>query len=135
VALAFGLALVLPAQARAAEEMLTFTTPAIPVEGYGVATQAILVPSPAVDGYVTGLTAEVVDAAGNVQGRDRVMLHHIVLAKLGAASNSCGGAAERFYAEGEERYELRLPSGYGYANRGSDRWGMGYMLMNIGARR
>jgi hypothetical protein len=56
-----------------------------------------------VDGYVVGMEAEVVDAQGRVQGRDKVMLHHIVFAKIGVPDYTCGGAAERFFAEGEER--------------------------------
>jgi plastocyanin len=71
-----------------------------------------------------------VDALGNVQGRDAVMLHHIVFAKLGTPDATCGGFAERFYAEGEERTRLELPPGYGYPNRAGDQWGLLYMLMN-----
>ena len=95
--------LALPAFANAEERTLTFTTPAISVEGYGVAQEPMLAESPKVDGYVVGMEAEVVDAQGRVQGRDKVMLHHIVFAKIGVPDYTCGGAAERFFAEGEER--------------------------------
>jgi hypothetical protein len=125
-----ALGLLFPGAALADEQTLTFTTGPIEVEGYGVATEGILAPSPALDGHVVGMTAEVVDAAGNVQGRNRVMLHHIVFAKLGVPDTTCGGGAERFYAEGEERLQFALPSGYGYPNRGTDRWALLYMLMN-----
>ena len=123
-------ALALPTLAHAAERTLTFTTPAISVEGYGVAQQPMPAESPKVDGYVVGMEAEVVDAQGRVQGRDKVMLHHIVFAKVGVPDYTCGGAAERFFAEGEERLALSLPRGYGYANKATDRWGLLYMLMN-----
>ena len=123
-------ALAVPALAHAEERSLTFTTPAISVEGYGVAQQPMFAQSPTVDGYVVGMEAEVVDAAGRVQGRDKVMLHHIVFAKIGVPDYTCGGFTERFFAEGEERLALSLPRGYGYANRGTDRWGLLYMLMN-----
>ncbi len=123
-------ALLAPGQARAGTKTLTFTTAAVVVPAYGVATAPMLVPSPQEDGYVVGLRAEVVDASGHVQGRRRVMLHHIVLAKLGTPDATCGGSTERFYAEGEERTQMRLPPGYGYPNRASDRWGLLYMLMN-----
>jgi plastocyanin len=123
-------ALAVPALAHAEERTLTFTTPAISVEGYGVAQQPMFAQSPAVDGYVVGMEAEVVDAAGNVQGRDKVMLHHIVFAKIGVPDYTCGGFTERFFAEGEERLALSLPRGYGYANKATDRWGLLYMLMN-----
>ncbi|HUH15569.1 MAG TPA: hypothetical protein VML35_06775 [Gaiellaceae bacterium] len=123
-------ALAAPALAHAEERTLTFTTAAISVEGYGVAQQPMLAESPNVDGYVVGMEAEVVDAQGRVQGRDKVMLHHIVFAKIGVPDYTCGGAAERFFAEGEERLALSLPRGYGYANKATDRWGLLYMLMN-----
>ena len=123
-------ALAAPALAHAAEQTLTFTTPAISVEGYGVAQQPMFAQSPSVDGYVVGMEAEVVDAVGRVQGRDKVMLHHIVFAKIGVPDYTCGGFTERFFAEGEERLALSLPRGYGYANRATDRWGLLYMLMN-----
>ena len=106
-----------PALAHAEERTLTFTTPAISVPAYGLAQQPMLAESPRVDGYVVGMEAEVVDVKGRVQGRDKVMLHHIVFAKLGVPDYTCGGAAERFFAEGEERLALSLPRGFGYANR------------------
>ena len=123
-------ALAVPGLAHAKERTLTFTTPAISVAGYGVAQQPMYAESPSVDGYVVGMEAEVVDAAGRVQGRDKVMLHHIVFAKLGVPDYTCGGSTERFFAEGEERLALSLPRGYGYANKATDRWGLLYMLMN-----
>ena len=123
-------ALAVPALAHAEERTLTFTTPAISVEGYGVAQQPMFAQSPSIDGYVVGMEAEVVDAAGKVQGRDKVMLHHIVFAKIGVPDYTCGGFTERFFAEGEERLALSLPRGYGYANKATDRWGLLYMLMN-----
>ena len=128
-------ALAVPSLAHANERTLTFTTPAISVGGYAVAQKPMYAASPAVDGYVVGMKAEVVDAAGRVQGRDKVMLHHIVFAKLGVPDYTCGGATERFFAEGEERLALSLPSGYGYANKATDRWGLLYMLMNHKAQR
>jgi hypothetical protein len=126
----FAATLAVPALAQAEERTLTFTTPAISVPAYGVAQQPLLAESPKIDGYVVGMDAEVVDANGKVQGRDKVMLHHIVFAKLGVPDYTCGGAGERFFAEGEERLALSLPQGFGYANRATDRWGLLYMLMN-----
>jgi hypothetical protein len=90
---------------------------AISVPAYGVTQQPMYAESPSIDGYVVGMEAEVVDAAGKVQGRDKVMLHHIVFAKIGVPDYTCGGSAERFFAEGEERLALSLPRGYGYANK------------------
>ena len=123
-------ALAAPGFAAAAEQTLTFTTGPISVPAYGVSQQPTLAESPQIDGYVVGMEAEVVDDAGRVQGRDKVMLHHIVFAKIGALDTTCGSPAERFFAEGEERLAMRLPAGYGYPNRATDRWGLLYMLMN-----
>ena len=123
LAVAAALALLVPGIAHAETKTLTFRTGPIVVPAYGVATAPTLAPSPAEDGYVVGLLAEVVDAQGHVQGRRQVMLHHIVIAKVGARDATCGGLTERFYAEGEERTQMRLPPGYGYPNRATDRWG------------
>ena len=119
-----------PGLAQAAERTLTFTTGPISVPGYSVVQNPVSARSPAVDGYVVGMDAEVVDARGRVQGRDRVMLHHVVFAKLGVPDYTCGGFTQRFFAEGEERMALSLPRGYGYPNRATDRWALLYMLMN-----
>ena len=87
--------LAVPALAHAEERTLTFTTAPISVPAYGVAQQPMLAESPSIDGYVVGMEAEVVDANGKVQGRDKVMLHHIVFAKIGARDYTCGNQAAR----------------------------------------
>lgn len=122
--------------ARAGEQTLTFRSAPITIKPYFTATGTRVAPSPAVDGYVVGLTADVVDADGNVVPYYNVMLHHVVLAKVLRPDLTCsrGLPAERFYAEGEERFSLSLPAGYGYPNRASDVWGLVYMLMNHRAR-
>jgi len=134
-------ALVLPSQAPAAVQTLVFDSAPITVTRFEVARGAQLAPSPKVDGYVVGMSADVVDILGNVVSPMDVMLHHVVFAKVGVPDYTCSniedysGApapfqAERFYAEGEERFSLSLPEGYGYPNRGQDAWGLLYMLMN-----
>lgn len=147
VALAFAFALLLAGPASAETRELDFTIPApVQMAPYGVTQGLALAPSPDVDGYVTGMSADVVDANGATMDVRRVMLHHIVFVKVGAPDSTCstfqgiGGAgaaelpagimAQRFYAEGEERAKLVLPAPYGYPNRGTDRWGVLYMLMN-----
>ena len=52
---AAAVALALPTFAQAEERTLTFTTPAISVEAYGVAQQPLLAESPKLDGYVVGM--------------------------------------------------------------------------------
>src|SRR4029453_12743518 len=87
------------------------------------------------------ISATVVDSAGVEEPIQNVMLHHIVFSKLGVKDYTCDrftgydgettpAFAERFYAEGEERMTIQLPPGYGYPNKGSDRWAMVYMMMN-----
>jgi hypothetical protein len=134
-------ALALPGRAAASTETVALETSPITVTGFEVARGARLAPSPKVDGYVVGMSAEVVDMLGNPVPLQDVMLHHVVFAKVGAPDYTCAGIedysgdasnlrAERFYAEGEERFALSLPEGYGYPNRGQDTWGLLYMLMN-----
>ncbi len=127
-ALAFG------NPAQAAVQTLVFRSSPIVLKPYEVAQSVRLADSPSVDGYVVGMTAEPVDADGNVLAMNRVMLHHVVFAKLGAPDYTCGAMStfptERFYATGEEHTGIQLPAGYGYPNKGSDHWGLLYMLMN-----
>lgn len=134
-------ALVLPGQASAGVQTLVFNSAPITVTRYQVARGVQLAPSPKVDGYVTGMSAELVDVLGNSIPPQDVMLHHVVFAKVGAPDYTCSTVedysgkpipfqAQRFYAEGEERFSLSLPGGYGYPNRALDSWGLLYMLMN-----
>lgn len=105
------------------------------------------VPAPELDGHLTAISADVVDARGRRVPISRTMLHHIVLANTGARLGERRDATcdrftlfdgermlprlgERFYAAGEERAKLELPDGYGYRIRAGDRWAMSLMLMN-----
>lgn len=114
---------------------------AITVGPYGVAQGATGVDSPDVDGYVVGMSADLVDANGNVVPNMDVMLHHVVFAKVLYPDYTCrsfqnydgsvsGLPVQRFYAEGEEHSVMALPAGFGYPNKGTDVWGLVYMLMN-----
>jgi plastocyanin len=134
-------ALVLPGQASAGVQTLVFDSAPITVTRYEVARGVQLAPSPKVDGYVVGMSASLVDAAGNPVPIQDIMLHHVVFAKVGVPDYTCSAVqdysgelapfqAQRFYAEGEERFALALPDGYGYPNRAQDTWGLLYMLMN-----
>jgi hypothetical protein len=137
-------ALVLIVPATAAAETLTITLRApnpITIGPYGVVQGEALVPSPQLDGHVVGMSATLVDAAGAELPIQNLMLHHLVFGKIGVKDYTCStftgydnrtfpAIVERFYGLGEERTEIELPRGYGYANRASDRWGMVYMLMN-----
>jgi plastocyanin len=130
-----------PTGARAGNQTLVFRSAPITVAGYGVAQGTQLVSSPTIDGFVTGMSSDVVDKDGNSVPVTQVMLHHAVFAKAGTADATCAQLTgydgrplplpvQRFYGAGEERAVLTLPDGYGYPNRGSDRWGLVFMLMN-----
>lgn len=105
------------------------------------------IPKPAADGFVTNMEVDVVDPDGSQVPINRLMLHHIVFANLGAqigqkhdgtcntftsfdSQNKIPALGERFYAAGEERAKLALPPGYGYPMKAADQWGMTLMLMN-----
>jgi len=100
-----------------------------------------------VDGSITAMDVDVVDADGSPVPINRLMLHHIVFTNLGSRlgekrDGTCGSftafdsrtrlpaIAERFYGAGEERGRMLLPAGYGYPMKAADTWGMTYMLMN-----
>ena len=99
-------------------------------------------PKPDVDGFVTNMEVDVVDAGGGPIPIQRLMLHHIVFANVGKPDRTCQNftrwdsmteipaAAERFYAAGEERAKMALPSGYGYPIARDDNWLVTYMFMN-----
>jgi hypothetical protein len=121
----------LPGPALAGEQTLVFRTAPITIGPYEVGQGVQIVDHPQVDGYVVGMSADVVDADGSIVPIRRVMLHHVVFAKLGARDLTCPNApTQRFYAAGEERTQMALPPGYGYPNGALDNWGMLYMLMN-----
>jgi hypothetical protein len=130
-----------PGGARAGDQTLVFRSHPITIAGFGVNQGTQVVPSPKVDGYVTGMSADLVDAAGHSIPVSRVMLHHAVFVKVGARDETCKSftdydgnvspaSIQRFYEEGEERAVLRLPAGYGYPNSGADPWALVFMLMN-----
>ena len=142
--------LALPATAGAEVRTETFRHGPIEVAGYEVkqSNAEFDIPKPDVDGFITGMSVDVVDASGRPIPIDRLMLHHIVFLNTGRfigekRDGTCGGGflgldsktkfpgiAERFYAAGEERAVFGVPPGYGYRMSADDRWAMTWMLMN-----
>jgi plastocyanin len=126
----------------------------IAVAPYQVLTRELLFnpPKPMLDGHITDMSVDVVDADGTQVPINRLMLHHIVFLNMGSSFGekrdlTCGNsftgwdsrsllpnAAERFYAAGEERAKMSLPAGHGYPIAKDDSWLMTYMLMNHRAR-
>lgn len=147
------LSLALAASASAAPSTETFTSEPMSIGPYQVLQRDLVfnIPKPAVDGYVTQMEVDVVDASGAPMPINRLMLHHIVFLNIGQTvgqkhDGTCGqitafnnrsgfpAVAERFYAAGEERAKMRLPEGYGYPMKANDVWAMTAMLMNHRAK-
>jgi plastocyanin len=91
-------------------------------------------PHPQVDGFVTRVHAQLVDAAtGRPISMATAMLHHFYLTRLrrGRQGAGCTGRPSAvFYSTGEEDETLRLPAGYGYRLRPHDRWRLTAMIMS-----
>jgi plastocyanin len=118
------------------------------VAGYAVRQEITgNVPVPPIDGGITDMAVDVVDRQGRPIPIQRLMLHHIVFSNLGGtvgerhdatcdqitgfnARDAFPAVVERFYAAGEERAEMHLPPGYGYATKATDSWALTWMFMN-----
>jgi plastocyanin len=129
-------ALVLPAAGQARVRTLTLRYGPVSMGGFNVALPKAPVRAPGVDGYVTGMTASLVDARGRrITIRD-VMLHHVVFHRVAGPRGGyqCSPGGEAIYGTGEENQQLRLPRGYGYPLRRGDRWRITAMLMSHSLR-
>jgi plastocyanin len=139
VVLLFAL-LASPAMAEVRTESFRYP---VQVNGYEVKQEFTFgVDHPKVDGFVTAMSVDVVDADGTPVPINRLMLHHIVFSTVGRPSATCNqftafdsrtklpGLAEQFFARGEEGNRMALPPGYGYPLKANDQWLMTWMLMN-----
>jgi len=88
------------------------------------------VPKPKVDGWIVGITPNLILPDNTVPPVDVLHLHHAVWVNLSRRDATSGGP-ERFFAVGEEKTRLELPSGYGYKYRASDRWLLNYMIHDL----
>lgn len=119
----------------------TFRYP-VTVKGYQVRQEMTPADHPHVDGFITAMSVDIVDADGTPVPIQRLMLHHIVFSKIGEQNPQCAqftgfdasqhfpGLARPFYGAGEERNKLVLPPGYGLPMKADDRWLNTWMLMN-----
>ena len=118
----------LAAPAAAAERQVTLKEGPFEVGAYSVRLGTGLARTPAVDGFITHMEADVVDVrTGKAVPINRIMLHHIVFANLGPPE---APRRQAFYGDGEERAKMDLPPGYGYPIAKAERWGFVWMLMN-----
>jgi plastocyanin len=134
-------ALVLGAAASSAEastQKFSYTSRAFTITGFDVLLPKVRVRAPHRTGYVTRMTAILIDGNGRRLSIRHVMLHHLVFLNDGSGSRggatprgSCEGRyGEPFYGTGEEHEHLLLPHGYGYRVQKNDRWRMQAMLMS-----
>ena len=117
------------------------------IGGYEVRQWELAVPTPAEDGFITHMETDVIDdVTGDQVPIQRLMLHHIVFVNVNHQDATCAGkgyvgfggkkdfgntfAPQRFYAAGEERAKMSLPTGYGYKTKGTDTWAVVAMVMN-----
>ncbi|MCW2989763.1 MAG: hypothetical protein JWM73_357 [Solirubrobacterales bacterium] len=126
-----GAATALPGSALASPVTKTFTYGPVSVDGYAVRQElSANIPRPEGAGFITHMSADVVDVkTGKQVPINRIMLHHILFLNLGNGTKPAG-VTDAFYGDGEERARLDLPKGYGYPVAADDRWAIVWMLMN-----
>lgn len=125
-----GVLAVAAGPASAARTVRTYEAGPFDLRNYQVALGVTAgIPTPGVDGFITKMETDIVDARTHrVVPIRRVMLHHIVFANLFGKGE--GRPYQPFYGDGEERAKMELPPGYGYPTRAADRWAIVWMLMN-----
>ncbi len=89
------------------------------------------VDKPKVDGYIVGIHPNLYRDDGSVPPVDVIHLHHGVWLNLNAKDPTSPRLPERFFASGEEKTTMYLPTGYGYPYKASDKWIISYMLHNL----
>jgi plastocyanin len=89
------------------------------------------VPKPEVDGWIVGIRPNIQKANGKVPPVDVIHLHHGVWLNYSRKDSTRPGLPERFFAAGEEKTQMVLPAGYGYAYRASDNWTINYMVHDL----
>jgi hypothetical protein len=88
----------------------------------------VTIQKPAYEGYITRFKPDLVDATGTPPGIEKVHLHHGTWLNLG---NEYGKGP--FFAAGEEKTIGNFPKGYGMQVKGTDAWGLLFMIHNAGA--
>lgn len=88
------------------------------------------VPKPTEDGYIVGIHPNLRTKDGKVPPVDVIHLHHAVWLNMSAERNRDRGAPN-FFAAGEEKTIMKLPTGYGYPYRASDNWVLNYMIHDL----
>jgi hypothetical protein len=124
-------------RAEAATAKIRYGPYTIPAEGMVHNDITLNVAKPCGNCWITGMTPDLEYADGSNANVDTgVMLHHFVLTNQDRTDATCGGTplgqlGERFFASGNERTPMKLPSGYGYYVASSDRFNFLADLMNM----
>lgn len=85
---------------------------------------------PQVDGWFTRIRPDLTYLSGRVPRVDVIHLHHGVWLNT-SRGDATAGLPERFFAAGEEKTILRLPKGFGYPVKASDRFLLNHMIHNL----
>lgn len=96
-----------------------------------IANRGAAAQQPPVNGWIVGIRPNLEYANGKTPGVDVIHLHHAVWLNLSAKDPTDPALPERFFAVGEEKTNMKLPAGYGYAYKTTDRWLLDYMLHNL----
>jgi plastocyanin len=88
------------------------------------------IPQPMMNGWITSFKANLRFADGTIPGVDVIHLHHGVWLNM-SGKDATANLPERFFAAGEEKTTMKLPSPYGYRYRNTDVWTLNYMLHNL----
>ncbi|MFM7061471.1 MAG: hypothetical protein ACKOZL_09840 [Actinomycetes bacterium] len=100
----------------------TIHTDLLPVAIGGVAMR------PAVPGWITGITPNLIYTDGTVPPVETIHLHHAVWLNVSRLDWTAPGFPERFFATGEEKTAMSLPAPYGYRYDPNDTWALNHML-------
>src|SRR3954452_19008240 len=86
---------------------------------------------PKVDGYIVRARPDLTYLDGEVPPVDVIHLHHGVWLNASASSPASPiGSIQPIFFGGEEKTVFRIPRGYGYAYKKSDRWILNEMIHN-----
>jgi hypothetical protein len=86
---------------------------------------------PSVDGWITRIEPNLVEADGTIPLSSKVMFHHGVWLNNNRSDPTFPGYPQRFYATGEEKTTMELPPGYGYRYLKTDLWVLNHMIHNL----
>ncbi|HEX8065446.1 MAG TPA: hypothetical protein VF520_02845 [Thermoleophilaceae bacterium] len=96
-----------------------------------VLNEPVTIQKPEVDGYITRFRPNLVRSDGSVPPQETVHLHHMALLSLSRRYGNPSAYADVGlppFAAGEEKTLILFPRGYGLPVRGSDVWGIFYMV-------